>query len=264
MQTELMFSLEDSPASPTPSQGSARARPTSATCGPKCLEQLERFDHVGSWAKTFMGLLIGMEDWSSTRCSLTWKLRATKRSRFYCQLQASARHTKGTGCSLLLTPATTMRVEPPESMRARAERKGYKNGTKYNSLASQVLYGTGFLPTPQAGDEKGHNTNILASVDRHKTSKGQNKQIQLRDLAPLGMLPTPTARDFKGGRSTEQIEANGRTEGKTLSDHFALPGTTSQLNPPFVLEMMGFSPDWTAVPFLVPGAARQLWVPATR
>jgi len=29
-----------------------------------------------------------------------------------------------------------------------------------------------------------------------------------------------------------------------------IPGTSSQLNPRFVMEMMGFPPNWTELPFL--------------
>jgi hypothetical protein len=57
--------------------------------------------------------------------------------------------TAGTEFGLLLTPTTTERSTHPDEMRARAEAKGYRNGTKYNSLMSQILYGD-MLPTPLA------------------------------------------------------------------------------------------------------------------
>src|ERR1051325_7872760 len=41
------------------------------------------------WAKTFAGLLVGKVEFYSTRCKRTWKLKATKCSRFYFQLQVS-------------------------------------------------------------------------------------------------------------------------------------------------------------------------------
>lgn len=52
---------------------------------------------------------------------------------------------------LLQTPITVQHCESPESMKERAMKKGYRNGTTYNSLLSQLVYG-GLLPTPQAVD----------------------------------------------------------------------------------------------------------------
>lgn len=58
----------------------------------------------------------------------------------------------------LLQTSSTMEIsEPPEKMRERALNNGYKNGTKYNGLLSQMLY-SGILPTPSAGNEKSGGT----------------------------------------------------------------------------------------------------------
>jgi hypothetical protein len=65
----------------------------------------------------------------------------------------------------------------------------------------------------------------------------------------MGMLPTPATPDYKGARSTEALEEAGRNQTNSLPDAFAQTGKTSQLNPRFVLEMMGFPPDWTELPF---------------
>jgi hypothetical protein len=80
---------------PTQPQESERGKRMNATSGLACLGQFERLDHVGSWAKTFAGLLVGMEGWSSKRCKLNWKLKGTKYNRFYFQLQASTPRTEG-------------------------------------------------------------------------------------------------------------------------------------------------------------------------
>ncbi len=100
-----------------------------------------------------MASLLGAEAWSSSECSLTWKAQATKHGRLYFQLAVSALPTGATGYGLLLTPSTMNIEEPPASMRARAKKNGYRNGTKWNTLASQIRYG--FLPTPTASDSKG-------------------------------------------------------------------------------------------------------------
>jgi hypothetical protein len=65
----------------------------------------------------------------------------------------------------------------------------------------------------------------------------------------MGMLPTPATRDYKGARSTEALEESGRNQTNSLPDAFAQTGKTSQLNPRFVAEMMGFPPNWTELAF---------------
>lgn len=92
-------------------------------------------------------------------------------------------------------------------------------------------------PTCQDADKatkkmrEGHQNNLTAIVFNH-------------------MLPTPTTRDWKGARSEEALEEAGRNKTNSLPDAFAQTGRSSQLNPQFVMEMMGFPPNWTLLPFL--------------
>ena len=81
--------VEASLVNPTQVQESDLAKKMRDTSGRKCLEQLGKFSRVGLWARTFADLLIGTGDWYSTRCNLTWKLKATKCFRFYFQLVPS-------------------------------------------------------------------------------------------------------------------------------------------------------------------------------
>jgi hypothetical protein len=134
-------------------------------------------------------------------------------------------------------------------MRARAERNGYKNGTKYNGLASQVVYG--MLPTPTMFD---YNTPRSPEAwQRAKEKHGDALQVPLKQLAANGMLPTPAARDYKGANSLEHLRGEN---GNKMKHDGQLPnfiklgtGSTSQLNPRFVAEMMGFPVNWTELPF---------------
>jgi hypothetical protein len=124
-------------------------------------------------------------------------------------------------------------------MRARAEAKGYKNGTKYNSLMSQILYGK-MLPTPKA-------TEISETWEQHKNrAKNPNAKNRGASLSATisGMLPTPVASDHQNRWPTENWRGNDLPSvinGKL--------GTRSQLNPHFVEEMMGFPKGWTVLPF---------------
>jgi hypothetical protein len=79
-----------------------------------------------------------------------------------------------------------------------------------------------------------------------------NKMTYQESIEWNGMLPTPAARDYKGGKSKQALEKR-RERGnliETLPDKFPLDLKTSQLNPLFVEEMMGFPKNWTTLPFL--------------
>src|SRR5690606_21902599 len=182
------YSQEDSPANRIHQQVKDLVRKTIDISGRKCLEQFERFSPGTSWERMFMDSLIGMGDWFSTRCKLTWKMKGTKYNRVFFQLVPSTlpieeiefglwptptsvqldhpervEKLKATGAKtmmsraagenrpnsvldaamfygLIQTPTTIERAESPEKMRERAEKNGYKNGTKYNSLKCQILY----------------------------------------------------------------------------------------------------------------------------
>lgn len=189
-----------------------------ATCGPKCSELFGLFDPVGSWARTFMGLLVGRTGWYSNRCALTWKRKVTKSNRMYFQLAVSALHTKGTGHGLLPTAQT--------------------QGLKMCENGKTKFYPVGLLPTP--------NTSEAA-----KYAKTYNPDSQmgrgLTALAVSGMIPTPKANDFRSGMQNRV----GRNHTQQLNDTVAYhAGKTSQLNPLFVEEMMGFPTGWILTPFL--------------
>ncbi len=69
--------------------------------------------------------------------------------------------------------------------------------------------------------------------------------VTLTRAMSMGMLPTPTKLDFNPRWETENWK------GDDLGSHInEMLGTRSHLSPQFVLEMMGFPTDWTALPFL--------------
>ena len=177
-------------------------RKMTATSSRRCCERFEKFNHVGSWAKTFSALLVGMEGWYSTKCRLTWKLRGTRYNRLYFQLYPS-----------------THRTEETEF---------------------------GLLPTPRANDK--NHSKIGQKSFYHRRDRYYMAEVAM-DMASRGLLPTPSTRDYKGARSSEALEAAGRTERNSLPDLFHQTGMSSQLNPQFVMEMMGFPTDWTELPF---------------
>lgn len=99
-------------------------------------------------------------------------------------------HFKG----LLLTPTAVMTKEEPERMRESVCVKGYKNGTKYGSLESQISYDPrfkGLLKTPSAFDVK---TEQMKSASKTSSTGSLAQELQNGYAEKRGLLlPTPTA-----------------------------------------------------------------------
>lgn len=242
---EQLTSLpEDSHVNHTQWQESEKEKRMNAIYGPKCCEQLEKFSHVGSWAKMFSALLIGQEGWYSTKCKLIWKLRGTKYGRMYCQLRPLTLPTEGTEFGLLPTPESFdwNSARHPELWERDKKKYAGKGVNLHCNLRQQARLG--MLPTPTAMDSTGATANMKST----QVKDGSMHSVTLSRWA--GMLPTPATRDWKGARSEEALEEAGRNYTNSLPDAFAQTGRSSQLNPPFVLEMMGFPADWTELPFL--------------
>jgi len=237
---QLTLLLEGFPASPTAPLESGEVKRMSAIYGQKCLEQYARFPRVSSWAKTFAASLIGTEGWYSTRCALSWKVLGIK-SRPLLYLRAvSVRPTEESGYGLLPTPMAQSRETTEEQTIERQKKYGGKTRAMYLENFAVM----GMLPTPNAFD---WNTprkpeTFKKAQERHK-AKGVNLQNPLKQMAVMGILPTPQAQE--GDKITGLENQDSIT--KRVRE---ITGTTSQLNPRFVAEMMGFPPNWTELPFL--------------
>lgn len=116
----------------------------------------------------------------------------------------------------------------------------------------------GLLPTPTAMEVK-HSKRVKGLKEQgakgmYSRKNGALRQNGLTDFLDFnGMMPTPSARDRKGCTNPGVKKANGNVYGETLPDTVKrVTGGTSQLNPLFVEEMMGFPLMWTALPFLSP------------
>lgn len=279
---------EVSPVSHTQPLANDLARRMTAISGQKCLEQYERLARATSWGRMFAASLIGTGDWYSTKCKLTWKVLATKSCRSYFQLVASMRPIEEIGYGLLLTPSTVEIIENPDDYVARQIKRNALGlngrqppGNKFNCLTSQIIFGN-MLPTPTTKNASG-GAILLNENGRWMDKSGNKWSGQLHDMAKSGllptprvsghgnshqriadgkmddlttlarhgMLPTPAAQNYKGASSIEALERRGRLKpmADTLADQFAQHGKTSQLNPRFVAEMMGFPPNWTELPF---------------
>jgi hypothetical protein len=148
------YLAEGSPASLTAQPENDLEKKMTATSGRRCLGRFEKLNQATLWAKTFAGCLVGMEGWFSMRCSLTWKLRGTKSSRFYFQLAPSTLPTEETEFGLLPTPQAIDGNGKGREMRLKKElcnRDPEQLGSWRGDLKDWAF--TGMLPTPQAADK---------------------------------------------------------------------------------------------------------------
>ncbi|NCC47172.1 MAG: hypothetical protein EOM16_09080 [Bacteroidia bacterium] len=98
------------------------------------------------------------------------------------------------------------------------------------------------LPTPQAIDGNGQGRNLRLKKDCNRDpSQPGSWRGDLKDFATMGMLPTPTVNDSK---NATMPESQNNRDGLTGIFHPLKTGKTSQLNPLFVNEMMGFPIRW--------------------
>jgi hypothetical protein len=127
-------------------------------------------------------------------------------------------------------------------------------GTKYSRLYFQLAVstlrteetGSGLLPTPRANQVNGCDLNSEALASRNK---GNSEEVVAGWVT--GLLPTPTATsDPKGGCMRKDPKYQNATLAHMMHGIHGEAGRSSQLNPQFVGEMMGFPLGWTELPFL--------------
>ena len=117
-------------------------------------------------------------------------------------------------------------------------------GTKYNRMYFQLVPQTlrtdvtefGLLPTPTASDSM------------ELPSKLQTGKIVVGKSGAISFIRNKDGMSF-GASMREVVKALPMKNQIMNEMHSGETGTTSQLNPRFVLEMMGFPPDWTELPF---------------
>ena len=116
----------------------------------------------------------------------------------------------------------------------------------------------GLLPTPTAMEVK-HSNRVKGQKEQGAKGMYSRKNGALRpngliDFLDFHYLLAPMAADGMRANMNMQALKNHNKEKTNLSEQIAhkVGGGTSQLNPLFVEEMMGFPLMWTALPFLSP------------
>ncbi len=121
------------------------------------------------------------------------------------------------------------------------------NETGSHAMSLNHFMAEGLLPTPRVGGQEGYET--------RKARQGHEKAVSYLEAAvewqmSMGMLPTPTCNDLKNVTlCPSQVDRNDSIV-KRIVQQDPEAGKTSQLNPLFVEEMMGFPRYWTLMPFL--------------
>lgn len=237
--------------------GSEKAQMMTDISGRSVLTRCEMFNRTTAFLKTFPALLIGQKGWYSKKCNLIWKLRATKHNRLFFQLQVSVPRTEGTGCGLWptpdcsdrrsdnskqwgvsnyarngLLPTPTAMTEAESKMKSTQQKEGSRHSVGLGSAMAM-----GLLPTPRANKVNGCNLN-----SENLASRGKGNLEETVAQWVVGMLPTPAAQDSKNKTFPQSQQNRNSIPGAIMRQ--GQTGKTSQLNHRFVMEMMGFPPDW--------------------
>lgn len=127
------------------------------------------------------------------------------------------------------------------------------------SLIAKVMQAD-LLPTPMSTDiHHGKRVTELKAAGGdtfHSRANGETRPNGLTDFLDFcGLLLTPSATDgLRANFTMESLKNHNKpnAERSNLSEQIAhkIGGGTSQLNPLFVQEMMGFPADWLVSPFL--------------
>ena len=223
---QLTLFPEDFPASHSPLQDKDAAVKMTVSSGLKCCGLLTKSGPLGLLAKT----LLESSAWYNPVCHLTWQCKPV--------LQKKIRRS-----------SRNMNTSSKPSVRILSE-SDIPSKRLLFQLAVQVhrtsVTGYGLLPTPKAMMVEESLEQWEKRVKRHKKSFGQGLTVRLEALMRNGLIPTPTARDWKGpqARSFHQDEMDNLPG--LVRFHL---GETGPLNPLFVGEMMGFPNHWLTSPF---------------
>ena len=204
----------------------------------QCLWQLKK--NNGIMGK-FTEILTNSDGWKSSRCTLEWKAEYIKKNRYIFFLQVNQSE---------LIPTPTMEDRRIPNKEKERDKKLISNMNVYAYVS--------LLPTPESFDWNSARHPDLWENDKKKyAERGINLHCNLRQQARLGMLPTPTLQDSRIGMNNIGGSEHRRQRGSIALADIALglnkPQTKTssimQLNPQFVLEMMGFPINFTEKPF---------------
>lgn len=254
-----MFLPEDFPVNLSALPEEERERTITAISGHRCYEQFVRYSPLGSLLKT---LLESRRWWSSVK-RLKWDVQTISSKRITYTERKVASHSKKSARILKQQDIPSNRLifrlavsehhteENASGLLPTVQTQGLK---RCKTKGKTEFLPLDLLPTPTALDKAGGRIN-------RSPSPGAAQRSTLALAARKGLLPTPCAKEAT--KYTKTFNPNSQM-GKGLtalacSEMLPTPavrkktiGGTSQLNPLYVEEMMGFPLMWTTLPFLSP------------
>lgn len=254
-----MFLPEDFPVNLSALPEEERERTITAISGHRCYEQFVRYSPLGSLLKT---LLESRRWWSSVK-RLKWDVQTISSKRITYTERKVASHSKKSARILKQQDIPSNRLifrlavsehhteENASGLLPTVQTQGLK---RCKTKGKTEFLPLDLLPTPTALDKAGGRIN-------RSLSPGAAQRSTLALAARKGLLPTPCAKEAT--KYTKTFNPNSQM-GKGLtalacSEMLPTPavrkktiGGTSQLNPLYVEEMMGFPLMWTTLPFLSP------------
>lgn len=253
------------PCQPFSLEGKEGERMITAISGQRCYEQLGKLTPLGSLVKT----LLESKQWLSPVKRLKWEGQMIFSKRItYTERKAGSRSKKSArnltqqdiqSNRLLfqLVPSELPTEEIVSGLLPTIQTQGLK---LCNRKGKTEFFPLELLPTPTALDKGTGRTN-------KSLSPNAAERPTLALAAKQGFLPTPCASEAtkftkklnsksQMGKSLTAMACNGMIPAPSSKKVTA--GKTSQLNPLYVEEMMGFPLMWTALPFLSPGGEKKV------
>jgi len=137
-------------------------------------------------------------------------------------------------------------LEPLKKWKKRSKKKKEQG----INLQFALRHAVQMWPTPRVSDTEGgvvKNVELNNGNFSRTNKKGVRWGVKLKDaVSHVEMLPTPAARDWKGGRKPETLKKAGRNENNSLPDKVnAQLQTTGALNPDWVEWLMGYGQGYT-------------------
>jgi hypothetical protein len=166
---------------------------------------------------------------------------------FHCEIAEFPRKilnhlTKGKDFGLLLKTPCAMDAYS-ENLNKKEQKMG-NSGTLAQEIQTGFIYQRGLLPTLTTQEQTPTCMDFTNAKARMKLT--QVKDGSMHSMTLTRMFCTPTSQSSRGNTSDNRGKGN-------LTDQIAemdlTTSKTSQLNPLFVAEMMGFPTDWTILPF---------------
>ena len=229
---QLTLFAAGSLASLTVWPGSEEVQQMTATSGRNIAALWPSSDPASSLVRTFLD----SSPPCSTRCYLTWKVKATPAGRLLCQLWPSMPRTDGIECSLWPTPVAQPDGKTPKAHMAM--KAAMKDGPRRTITDLQVMakaVNRGLWPTPRAACPGSRINSVGGKVLAQEVELAEG----LRDPVTRKLWPTPMSAPTS---EASHGQFSGQYRQALLEQGIDQPG---QLNPTWVEWLMGFPIGWT-------------------